>query len=471
MAFNDLLNKKAATLQEQGYEKIYASEDGVIEYWAQPDEPDDMLALSEDVKACEQHAKICTENQNNAFLPHIYDDHLEEDGRLYVARMERLIQINDVPDGPGGAIGHEARNFTNNIAAHLHANRDEEDFAHASALLDTPPPHLMDVVKQMVAVLEDGLDSDAPLVYDRRRQNMMFRKGADGSYDAVFMNCFRSPVAYNGYIHRLFNDSAAAPSHAEHSAQPAPDADNAIDMHESNIRLHLTVQKMVSDGAKIRYISEDAAFYYLTKPDDDDRMICVSSDPVASEVFAAYCQDHHENTWLPTVYDHYHDEDGLLHITEIARYQPLNELNEGIHGNLSFLARNFTNLIAGHDPARDVEDHSHAGFFDIVLKSYPELQEIGKTLSQTLTAHSDDGANSVIYDRTRLNMMFDEKAADGQGHYIFTNCLRTVGKHVHYIAKRPKHPLSVDAACPRGEDGDDFKSTRAVLLNGPEYHI
>jgi|GEM_PF-4679886 len=453
------LAEKAAELKAQGYKEYYTSEDGVMQYWMKPSadpdaDPDDMLVLSEEVKACQEHARLSREHPNNPYLPNIYDDHLEKDGRLYVGRTEYLIPINNIPGGPGGHIGHEARNFTNNVAAHLHTNNDEEDFAHACDLLESPSGDLEQVVHDIIGGLTRNLETDHPLVYDRRRQNMMFRKllapSGEYFYEAVFMNCFRSPEAHNGYLCKIFNANAPDTS--------KPKVGSSLrkhDMNKSNEQLILRVQSMRSEGYKVRYISEDRAFYYLTAPDDETQMIALSSDPVASEVFAEFCLEHKKNSWLPNVQNHYFEDDGVVHVTEFDRYKPLSELGKnGIHGDLSFKARNFTNLIAGHDPGRDLEIGSHKDVYDIFLMCYPELKRLGKQLSEKLSQYSDLGRNSLIYDRTRLNMMFDEKAA-GEPHYIFMNCIRSVAKQVEYLDTRPKHPLSV-----KGDIQEEEKKSR-----------
>jgi hypothetical protein len=84
---------------------------------------------------------------------------------------------------------------------------------------------------------------------------------------------------------------------------------------------------------------------------------------------------------------------------------------EDVHGRM---ARNFTNFVEGHDPARGTS-HDHSDVYDCFRKE-PDLNGAGKAIADKVYETFESGNEPLHYERSRQNVMF-----------------RRVGKHVEYV--------------------------------------
>lgn len=204
--------------------------------------------------------------------------------------------------------------------------------------------------------------------------------------------------------------------------------------------LQAKTDELQTQGYELVYESEDGYYRYFID-ETNNTLFSVSADIAGSAAFARMAIDDPDNRMLPKVHDHY--TEGDLHITVMERLQSIIEMTEATDGHYGRMGRNFTNYLAGHDPARGTDnDHQSAyGAFNKVLN----LQTVGKAVADLMSeARSNPDAEPILFDRSRQNMMF-RSVNDGQSYdFVYMHIFRGVNAHNQSFIDRFNKPADPD---------------------------
>lgn len=191
-------------------------------------------------------------------------------------------------------------------------------------------------------------------------------------------------------------------------------------------------EELQGRGFKLVYASEDGYFQYFID-DHDDKLFSVSADVAASAAFAHMCVDDPDNTMLPHIYNFY-EEDGV-HITVMERLCSIMEMEGATEGHYGRVGRNYTNYLAGHDPARGT-DNDHTDVFNAFDKSR-KLQSIGSAMAKIMRqSYEDADAESLMFDRSRQHMMYRLRDSKKKHDFVYMHPLRSVNVHTQSFIDR-----------------------------------
>lgn len=226
-------------------------------------------------------------------------------------------------------------------------------------------------------------------------------------------------------------------------------------------RVKEEAKRLKGEGFKLIFTTEDEAEYYFASP-DNERLLLLSADLIAAEAFATLASDNPDNNFLPNIYDHY-KKNGLYY-TLTERLLCLNELEGGPEGQWGRIARNFTNFLAGHDPARGTEnnhDHVYEGF-----RKYEDLNEVGQeiaTLLQQSYEDAPDASETLVYDRSRQHIFLREREEGAQYDFVFMQPFVALSRHIYGFSERFNEPASGESilhALPKNDGQQEASANR-----------